>query len=90
MRELEVQVCEGCDRAFFPDRALCPACGGRAFRCEPAGAGTVEETTVRGTVHVASVRLRKGPVVIARSGEDIAAGAKVALLDDDGAPVATA
>jgi uncharacterized OB-fold protein len=90
MRELDVQVCEGCDRAFFPHRALCPACGDSSLRLEPAGAGTVEETTVHGAVHVASVRLRKGPVVIARSSEEIAAGAKVALLDDDGAPVATA
>jgi uncharacterized OB-fold protein len=92
-KPLELQVCEGCGRALFPARALCPGCGGRDFRSEPAGPGVVEEVTARlledaSTVHIASVRLAQGPVVIARS-PDQARGAEVALFDDNGAPVVT-
>jgi uncharacterized OB-fold protein len=90
---LELQVCEGCGRAFFPARTLCPGCGGTGFHLEPARAGVVEEVTARtgadGTaVEIASVRLAGGPVVIARLTAQVAAGIEVVVEDEGGAPVA--
>ncbi len=90
---LQVQVCENCGRVRFPPRALCPVCGGRAFRSEPAGPGVVEEVTARllddgSTVHIASVRVAQGPVIVARSPEQAPPGSEVELEEDQGAPVA--
>jgi hypothetical protein len=89
---LELQICARCGRALFPPRALCPGCGGTELRLEPAGPGVVEEVTARvrpdgATVAIASVRLARGPVVIARA-PGLEPGAEVALVVDGGAPVA--
>jgi uncharacterized OB-fold protein len=89
---LQLGVCAGCGRAFFPLRALCPACGSPDFRLEEAGPGVVEEVTARsgvdGTVvGIAAVRLVRGPVVVARSPDGSPPGTEVRLVDDDGAPV---
>ena len=89
---LELQVCGRCGRALFPPRALCPGCGSPEFGSEAAGPGVVEEVTARvrpdgTTVAIASVRLARGPVVIARA-PGLEPGAEVALVLDDGAPVA--
>ena len=95
-RPLLVQFCEGCGWGFFPARlSRCPGCGASSLRFEAAGGGVVEEVTSRrrddgSTVHIASVRATRGPVVIARASAGIAPGARVELEDDDGAPVARA
>ena len=90
MTELRVQVCSACGNAVFPPRALCPRCGSRDRREEPAGPGTVEQvTTHRAGGSVASVALDLGPVVVARATEGLAPGVRVTLGDDAGAPVAT-
>ncbi len=91
MTELRVQLCEGCGNAVFPPRALCPRCGSRDWREEPAGLGTVEEvTTHRAGGFVASVALDAGPVVVARASEGLVPGARVTLDDQGGAPAARA
>jgi uncharacterized protein len=43
-----IQICDACgDKAVFPPRAICPACGGTALHWQDAGgAGTVYATTV--------------------------------------------
>ncbi len=91
MTELRVQLCEGCGYAVFPPRALCPRCGSRDWREEPAGPGTVEQvTTLRAGGLAASVALDAGPVVVARASEGLAPGARVTLDDQGGAPTARA
>jgi hypothetical protein len=85
---LPIPVCTRCGHAVFPARALCPRCGARDWRVEPAATGVVEETTTRRAGgSVASVRTELGPVVVARSPDDAPPGAVVALSLDGGAPV---
>jgi uncharacterized OB-fold protein len=75
--ELEIQLCDACGVALFPDRLRCPRCGEQPAKRVPAGPGRVEQQTeVRrprdqtvGPVRLASVRLDAGPVVIARLAE---------------------
>ena len=62
MTVFTVTVCAACGEAVFPPRALCPPCGGREWRTVEAGAGTVEETTERDGVRIASVRTDVGPI----------------------------
>jgi uncharacterized OB-fold protein len=91
MTQLRVQVCDACGHAVFPRRVLCPRCGAREWHEAPAGPGTVEQvTTHRAGGHIASVALLAGPVVVARAGENLVAGAGVTLEDEGGAPVAHA
>lgn len=90
MTELTVDVCVACGHAVFPARALCPRCGSRDWRAEPAGPAVVEEVTAHrrgGTI--ASVRTQRGPVVIARAPDGTVAGAEVSLTLDGGVPVAS-
>jgi uncharacterized OB-fold protein len=85
--ELEVQRCEACGVALFPDRLRCPTCGEPPTQRLPAGPGRVEEDTqVRraqdqspGAVRLGSVRLDAGPVVIARLAQETGAGSVVRL-----------
>jgi uncharacterized OB-fold protein len=69
--ELQIFRCTGCGLHLFPERLRCPRCGARSFEPAPAGPGRVEERTAlrRAPVRLGSVRLDKGPVVIARLGE---------------------
>jgi len=83
-----VTVCAACGEAVFPPRALCPPCGGREWRTVEAGAGTVEETTERDGVRIASVRTDVGPIVVARATAAYAAGHAVRLESEGGVPVA--
>jgi len=83
-----VTVCAACGEAVFPPRALCPSCGGREWRTVEAGAGTVEETTERDGVRIASVRTDVGPIVVARATAGYAAGDVVRLESEGGVPVA--
>jgi hypothetical protein len=93
---LDIFVCDRCGRAAFPRRILCPDCGSAEWRRHEAGPGTVEEVTVlrRGPgrdypgVRIGSVRLDEGPLVVARLEPGAAAGSRVRLRDDGGAPVA--
>ena len=89
MTGLPVQVCQTCGQAVFPARALCPRCGGRAWRTETATAGVAEQVTThrRGGV-IASVATDLGPVVVARAEDAVGPGARVVLDIDGGAPVA--
>jgi uncharacterized protein len=82
-----VTVCTACGEAVFPPRALCPSCGGRDWSPVEAGEGTVEQTTERDGVPIASVRTDAGPIVIARAAASCAAGDVVRLEADGGVPV---
>jgi uncharacterized OB-fold protein len=74
-----VTVCESCGRAAFPARALCPRCGSSSWREEPAGPGVVEEITRTADAVIASVRLDKGPLVVARVAEGAGPGDRLDL-----------
>ena len=97
MRGVPVSVCMSCGHRSFPERLLCPRCGGGDRRRQWVEAGTVEHvTTLRRTagrayddpVILASVRLSAGPRVIARLEERLPPGTAVRLDLRDGAPVA--
>jgi uncharacterized OB-fold protein len=79
---MEVLVCEDCGRAVFPARASCPCCGGSAWRKEPAGQGVVEEVTRTAEAVLASVRLDRGPIVVARVTEGSTPGTRLDLSGD--------
>jgi uncharacterized OB-fold protein len=84
-----VQVCDRCGHAVFPARTLCPRCGSREWHEEEAAGGVAQQvTTHRDGGRIASVASERGPIVIARAGEGVAAGSSVALELDGGAPVA--
>jgi len=86
---LPVQVCDACGHAVFPERALCPRCGGRDWHAVTVAHGLVEQaTTLRHGGGAASVATELGPVVIARSPDGAAPGSRVVLDLDGGAPVA--
>jgi uncharacterized OB-fold protein len=87
--ELLVQVCDRCSHAVFPVRVLCPRCGSRDWHEIAAAGGVAEQvTTHRAGGRIASVATDAGPVVIARAGEGVERGSRVALEFDGGAPVA--
>jgi uncharacterized OB-fold protein len=87
VNELEIQLCETCGIALFPDRLRCPRCGEQPAKRVPAGSGRVEQQTeVRrpqdqsvGPIRLGSVRLGAGPVVIARLAAHIGPGTVVWL-----------
>ena len=85
---LRVFVCEGCGRAVFPRRLLCPDCGGAAWRGEQVESGVLEAVTARGDVRVGAVRTSLGPLVIARVEGEQQPGADVSLGEDGDVPVA--
>lgn len=84
---LGIFVCESCGRAVFPQRFLCPDCGGTEWREEPVETGTLEAAAER-EVRVGAVRTPGGPLAIARIESDAAAGAQVSLDEDGDTPVA--
>jgi uncharacterized OB-fold protein len=85
LTELEIQRCERCGTSAFPDRLWCPGCGAGELGHGPAGPGRVEEeTTLRRPpidepVRLGTVRLRAGPLIIARLATDTGAGTRVRL-----------
>ena len=85
---LRVFVCEGCGRAVFPRRLLCPDCGVAAWRDEQVEGGVLEAVTARGDVRVGAVRTPLGPLVIARVEGEQQPGADVSLGEDGNVPVA--
>ena len=87
---LRVFVCGSCGRAAFPERLLCPQCGGRDWHEERVRSGVLEAVADRGEVRVGAVRLPLGPLAIARVEGDAQAGAEVSLDEDGEVPVASA
>lgn len=85
---LRVFVCASCGRAAFPQRLLCPDCGGRDWREEPVESGVLEAVADRGEVRVGAVRTALGPLAIARVEGDARPGAQVRLDEDGRIPVA--
>jgi uncharacterized OB-fold protein len=80
-----VTVCTACGYCVFPRRLLCPQCGSGGFRAESARWGIVEEaTTNRAGEPIGSVRTDAGPVVLARLGPLVTAGANVQLAYENG------
>lgn len=87
---LEIPVCEACGRAVFPERLLCPACGGRAWRREPVAKGVLEAASQRGEVRIGAVRTPLGPLAITRLVGNAKPGDEVPLSADGTVPVAGA
>ncbi|MGH2874344.1 MAG: Zn-ribbon domain-containing OB-fold protein [Solirubrobacteraceae bacterium] len=96
MSELLIWRCEACGAGLFPERLRCARCGGLRLVAAAAGPGAVEQETVLprspdrqqpGPIRLGSVRLAAGPVVIARLGEGVRAGAGVRLSRDAGGAV---
>ncbi len=92
---LRVSGCATCGWRGFPARLWCPACGSDELRDVVVHVGRVEEVTLlrrapgglQHPVRIGSVRIAGGVVVIARL-DSAAAGARVRLHTDRGAPVA--
>jgi hypothetical protein len=87
---LRIPICAGCGRAVFPQRLLCPDCGGAEWRHEPVDAGVLEAATERAGVWVGFVRTSLGPVVVARVEGGHHRGAEVMIDEDGDVPVARA
>jgi uncharacterized OB-fold protein len=92
-----VGVCMRCGHRVFPDRLLCPVCGGGDWRREWLVDGVVEEVTLLhrspGNVHeppvrLATVRLGSHVRVVARLESDLPPGSRVAVDLVDAAVVA--
>jgi uncharacterized OB-fold protein len=87
-----IEQCTGCDQAWFPARYCCPRCGAEQWRLLPAGIARVAQATVvRARVgipsgqelHLTSVELSEGPVVVAQTHEPLPPGTRVELAIDD-------
>lgn len=96
-RPFVVSVCAECGYAAFPDRLLCPRCGEARWERREAPAGVVESTArlhrapgrdYRPPIEIALVRLRCGPLVVARAEDELAPGDPVTLALETGAPLA--
>ena len=92
-----VSFCSRCGYAAFPERLLCPRCGGERWKRREAGEGVVDSRTrihraprrsYSPPVALALVRVTGGPLVVARLEDEVAIGGAVALALDGGAPVA--
>ncbi len=87
-----IQQCIGCGLASFPPRYCCPQCGEAQWQEVAAGVARVAQATVvRARIgipagellHLASVELRDGPVVIAQTAEPLPPGTLVELAIDE-------
>ena len=96
MSGVAVSRCAACGWQGTPRRLWCPGCGSDRVEEVAVSAGVVAETTTvrrfaggaHAPVEIASVGLEGGGTLIARLAAG-AAGARVRLTDDGGAPVAT-
>lgn len=88
---LAIDQCTACGQACFPTRYCCPQCGGAQWRQVPAGEAHVAQATVvrarvglAGTadLHLVSIQLRSGPVLIAQTTHALVPGTEVALHMD--------
>jgi len=84
---LRVWRCERCRGVVFPERALCPRCGGDSLAEEMVDAGTATEVTSHRGTRIACVEV-EGTRILARADEGVRPGSPVALAADGGAPVA--
>jgi uncharacterized OB-fold protein len=85
---LSVPLCAACHHACFPPRLLCPRCGGDAWHAkEVTGGEVLAATTVahrpdaatRAPVHLASVRIEGGVIIITRVAHPVSAGEVLAV-----------
>ena len=91
---LPVLVCTRCGRVVFPERILCPDCGGSEWRRSRIEGGVVETATtlrrapggIQTPVPIGTVRLDGGPPVVARLAAAASPGDRVLLDDDEGVP----
>jgi uncharacterized OB-fold protein len=92
-----VAVCSRCGYAAFPERLLCPRCGGERWKRRQAAEGVVDSRTrihraprrdFNPPVVLALVRVPGGPLVVARLEDEVAIRGAVALALEAGAPVA--
>ena len=89
--------CVDCGAGYFPARLICPRCGNANWRQDEVREGVVEQTTIvrhaAGQAdwkprHIASVRTSDGQLIVAGLEEPLPEATKVALFDNDGAPIA--
>ncbi|UTL88917.1 Zn-ribbon domain-containing OB-fold protein [Pseudomonas fluorescens] len=87
-----IQQCVGCGQASFPPRYSCPRCGEAQWQEVSAQVGRVAQATVvRARVsmagaeqlHLASVELLEGPVVIAQTAGPLPPGTLVDVAIDE-------
>jgi len=87
-----IQQCVGCGQASFPPRYSCPRCGEAQWQEVSAGAARIAQATVvrarigiatAELLHLASVELSDGPVVIAQTAEPLPPGTLVELAIDE-------
>lgn len=88
---LMIEQCSGCGTCWFPARYCCPQCGDAQWRQVAAGLARVAQATVvrarislpaGSDLHLASVQLQEGPVVIACTEVALAPGTPVMLSVD--------
>ena len=96
MSGVPVTVCNACDWRGFLARLWCPACGSTDLRTTLVHGGHVEDLTILhraagrtivAPVHIGTVRLAGGGLVVARL-DRVSIGDHARLSLDDGAPVA--
>lgn len=75
-----LQTCDGCGAQWFPDRLLCPRCGGRTFtRSEVRRARVHEVTTLVEGHRIAGLVTESGVPLVARLLGDAQEGDEVSL-----------
>lgn len=93
-----VSRCMQCGHESFPQRLWCPLCHSGELVIHHVDRGTLREITsinrtiagqLEHPVAVGTVHADGGAVLIARIADELTPGDRVALLDDDGTPVAT-
>ena len=91
--------CRACDTGYFPQRLLCPRCGGHDFAEERVAEGVVEEVTVIRHVlgqtdwqphRLANVRTTNGPRITVGLRDDSGPGTVIALFEEGTAPFGAA
>jgi uncharacterized OB-fold protein len=84
---LRVWRCGRCRHVVFPERELCPRCGGDSLAEETVDEGTATEITSHRDTRIACVEI-DGTRILARADEGVRAGSPVSLVADGGVPVA--
>lgn len=91
--------CRPCGTSYFPQRLLCPRCGGHDFVEDRITEGVVEEVTVIRHVlgqtdwqprRLANVRTTNGPHITVGLRDESESGAVIALFEEGTAPFGVA